>query len=101
MADGYIVFDQAGLDQLFSSPSGPAGKHLKKLGIRVQRHAVRNCPVDTGRLRASIAEELGEDSRGLVERIGTNVNYAKHVEFGTSRMRAQPFLRPAIKSVAP
>ena len=27
--------------------------------------------------------------------IGTNVEYAPYVEFGTSRQRAQPFLRPA------
>ena len=27
--------------------------------------------------------------------VGTNVEYAVHVEFGTSRMAAQPYLRPA------
>lgn len=27
--------------------------------------------------------------------VGTNVNYAVHVEYGTSSMAAQPFLRPA------
>jgi HK97 gp10 family phage protein len=97
MADGsYIVFDEAALDELFSSTNGPAGKHLKKLALRVQRGAKRRSPVDTGRLRASIAEEMGSDSRGLVARIGTNVVYARHVEFGTVRMRAQPFLRPAL-----
>lgn len=94
-----IVFDQSALTELFSSPNGPAGKHLKKLGIRVQRGAKRNCPVDTGRLRSSIAEELGSDSQGLVEVVGTDVDYAPHVEFGTSRMRAQPFLRPALDAV--
>jgi HK97 gp10 family phage protein len=98
MADR-IAFDQAGLDELFASPDGPTGKHLKKLGLRVQRGAKRRCPVDTGRLRSSIAEELGTDARGLVEVIGTDVNYAPHVEFGTSRMRAQPFLRPALDDV--
>lgn len=91
-----VVFDDKALAELFSSPNGPAGKHLKKLGIKVQRKAKRMCPVDTGRLRSSIAEELGQDSRGLVEVIGTDVAYAKHVEFGTSRMNAQPFLRPAL-----
>lgn len=95
MADR-IVFNQAELDELFGSPEGPAGKHLKKLGVRVQRAAKRLSPVDTGRLRSSIAEELGRDGQGLVERIGTNVEYAPHVEFGTRRMRAQPFLRPAL-----
>ncbi|MFC5970076.1 hypothetical protein ACFPYI_01910 [Halomarina salina] len=27
--------------------------------------------------------------------VGTNVEYAVHVEFGTSQMAAQPYLRPA------
>ena len=28
-------------------------------------------------------------------RIGTNIEYGPHVELGTSRQRAQPYLRPA------
>jgi hypothetical protein len=32
-------------------------------------------------------------------RVGTNVEYAVYVEFGTSKMRAQPYLRPAVKEV--
>lgn len=98
MAD-FIRFDDAGMRELFSSPNGPAGKYLKSQGIRVQRRAKQRCPVDTGRLRSSIVEALGSDSKGLVERIGTDVAYGKHVELGTSRMRAQPFLRPALDAV--
>jgi HK97 gp10 family phage protein len=97
----FVRFDQSALEELFSSPRGPAGKYLKRQAIRVQRGAKQRCPVDTGRLRSSITEALGEDSQGLVARIGTNVEYARHVEFGTVRMRAQPFLRPALKDVAP
>lgn len=95
----FIRFDQRGLEQLFASPNGPAGKYLKRKAIQVQRGAKQRCPVDTGRLRASITEALGEDGRGLVARIGTNVEYARHVEFGTVRMRAKPFLRPALDAV--
>lgn len=29
-------------------------------------------------------------------RIGTNIEYGPYVELGTSRMRAQPYLRPAL-----
>lgn len=32
--------------------------------------------------------------------VGTNVHYASYVEFGTSRMRAQPYLRPAAEKGA-
>ena len=37
---------------------------------------------------------LGND--GLLGIVGTNVAYAPHVEFGTVRQSAQPFLRPAL-----
>ena len=30
-------------------------------------------------------------------RVGTNVEYAIHVEFGTSSNQAQPYLRPAVE----
>lgn len=93
---GYVVFDQAALHELFDSPSGPVGKMLARGAVKVTRRAKELAPVDTGRLRSSIANEIGHDDRGLVARIGTDVTYARHVEFGTRRMRAQPFLRPAL-----
>jgi hypothetical protein len=70
-----IEFDDDALAELFGSASGPAGKYLKRQGLKVQRRAKRNCPVDTGRLRSSITEALGSDSQGLVERIGTDVRW--------------------------
>jgi len=95
MADR-IVFDEAALAELFDSPSGPAGKHLARTANTVTRIAKRLAPVDTGRLRSSIANELGRDSKGLVARVGTNVEYAPYLELGTRRMSARPFLRPAL-----
>jgi len=92
----YIVFDEAALDELFNSPTGPAGKDLARRATKVESAAKRNAPVDTGRLRSSITHELGQAGRDLVARIGTNVDYAPHVEFGTYRMSAQPYLRPAL-----
>ena len=96
MADR-IVFDEAALAELFDSPSGPAGKELARVANTVTRIAKRLAPVDTGRLRSSIAKpELGRDGRGLFARVGTDVEYAPYVELGTSRMSARPFLRPAL-----
>jgi HK97 gp10 family phage protein len=66
--------------------------------LKVHRAAVRLCAVDTGRLRASITWRLGKDARGLVGIVGTNVEYAPFLEFGTRYMAAQPFLRPALAS---
>lgn len=49
------------------------------------------CPVDTGFLKASGFVQIRS---GDVE-IGYDAPYASFVEFGTYKMAAQPFLRPA------
>lgn len=97
MADeGYVVFDAAVLAELFDSVDGPVGKFVTKLAIKVESGAKRRSPVDTGRLRSSITHELGHSGTIIEAHIGTNVNYAIFQELGTSRMRAHPFLRPAL-----
>lgn len=71
-------------------------RKLTKVGLQIQSDARRACPVDTGRLRASIAmEPVVRQGDRFVLKVGTNVEYAPYVEFGTSRMRPQPFMRPA------
>jgi len=66
---------------------------LEKVGLVAEGYAKRLCPVDTGRLRNSITHAI--DGGEMAAYIGTNVEYGPHVEFGTSRSKAQPFLRPA------
>lgn len=65
---------------------------LAKVGFAAEDHVKALAPVDTGRLRASITHLV--DDRSVT--IGTNVEYAKYQEAGTSRMKAQPFLEPGI-----
>lgn len=89
-------FDQAALTLLFDSQDGPVGKELLRRTVRVEGGAKRRCPVDTGRLRASITHALERDAGGLVGTVGTDVEYAPFVELGTSRAQAQPYLRPAL-----
>lgn len=52
---------------------------LNKACLLVENDAKRKCPVDTGQLRASITHEV-EGQTGIV---GTNVEYAPYVEYGT------------------
>lgn len=52
--------------------------------------------VVTGTLRASITHRVEEEGAETVGYVGTNVEYAKPLEFGTSRMAARPFLYPAL-----
>ena len=53
--------------------------------------------VDTGRLRASIAHRVEMESGEAVAFVGTNVEYAPYLEFGTTRMQPRPFMVPAIE----
>lgn len=68
---------------------------IVKSALIVERDAKLNCPVDTGRLRQSISHRLVEENDIIAAETGTNVEYAKSIEFGTSRQSAQPFLFPA------
>ncbi len=91
-----IAFDERGLDELFAGPNSAVGKFVAKRTIQVNRGAKRLAPVDTGRLRSSITFEIGQSGTFIVGRVGTNVHYAPHLEYGTVKMRARPFLRPAL-----
>ena len=88
--------------------------YLMKLGFEVEAKAVDKVPVNEGTLMGSIAvipsTELA--TRNTVIRIGSNLEYASPVEFGTyaSRepvafdshtigMKPRPYLRPALDEV--
>jgi len=62
--------------------------------VLVQGGATLNAPVDTGNLRSSIDFEVGSEDADIF----SPVQYAPHVEFGTSKMAAQPFLRSSLDS---
>ena len=61
-------------------------------GQAAVEYAQEVCPVDTGRLRASIAFAVQDGTAA----VGTDVPYAAYVELGTARQAAQPYLVPAL-----
>ena len=71
---------------------------LEKVGLVAEGYAKRLCPVDTGRLRNSITHQVNDSEKSVY--IGTNVEYAPHVELGTYKASAQPFLTPAAQDHA-
>jgi len=83
-------------------------RELKRIAEAIKKDAKAMCPVDTGSLRSSIrrgayampamhTHSIRVTAGGYITNPKTKrkVDYASHVEFGTSRSRAQPFLRPA------
>ena len=66
-------------------------RSLEIIGLTAEKYAKEITPVDTGRLRNSITHNVD----GKEVYVGTNVEYAPHVEYGTIKQKAQPFLRPA------
>lgn len=93
------TIDQATLDFILRSPSGPVVQALAQIAQEITNLAKQLAPVDTGRLRASIAWTIGEADGTPFARIGTNVEYAPFQEFGTRFHPAQPFLVPALLRV--
>jgi len=78
--------------KVISKINGENKKIIKKACLMVERDAKKLCAVDTGRLRSSITYEI----EGTTGKVGTNVDYAKYIEFGTEKMSPQPYLRPAL-----
>lgn len=57
--------------------------------------------VRTGTLRRSIQIDLSglSNKRNPSVRVGTNLAYARYLEFGTRIMAARPFMRPSLAAV--
>ena len=70
------------------------GDAVREAAMMIERDAKIRVPVDTARLRNSIA---AEELRLLLFEVGTNVGYAGYVEFGTRNVAAQPYLGPAVE----
>lgn len=92
MTDGVSV-RRDNTEQAIDGIDSAIGVALEEIGLLAEGYAARKCPVDTGNLRGSITHEV--DTADDAVYIGTNVEYAPYVELGTSRQKAQPFLRPA------
>jgi len=88
---------------------------LIAIGALLVGDAGLRVPVDTGRLRGSITyavkggrsntkspakgtDAVSTPADSTVCYVGTNVEYAQHIEYGTRRSAAQPYLRPAFDS---
>lgn len=81
--------------------SARAGTAMGKALNDISAGAKNRSPVDTGTLKSSISTEIQNRGDTIRGEVGPTVNYGGFVENGTSRMRAQPYLRPATDAVLP
>lgn len=59
---------------------------LERAGMVIEGPAKDNCAVDTGRLRGSITVAVAEESSTRMSvAVGTNVDYAADIEYGTGK----------------
>lgn len=93
MAIDGVTVNEDNKKQVVDGIDSAIGVALEEIGLLAENYAAKKCPVDTGNLRASITHEVDAGDNAVY--IGTNVEYAPYVELGTSRQKAQPFLRPA------
>lgn len=78
----YVILDNTAIQHVLNSQDGPTARALLRSGLRVESAMKRRCPVDHGRLRASIHHQLAYSNK-LVMLVGTPLDYAAYVERGT------------------
>jgi HK97 gp10 family phage protein len=85
---------QRNLNRLAGAERRRAQQDGLEAGARiVETYAKLLVPVDTGTLKGSIMVDEVTPVQAI---IAPHTDYAEHVEFGTSRMEAQPYMRPAL-----
>ena len=87
-----IIIDLDELDIVKEISDEAVARALELCGAKWETDAKKLAPVDTGRLRNSIEHHPEGTDTMIVE---TDVNYAIYQEMGTSRMKAQPFMKPS------
>jgi HK97 gp10 family phage protein len=68
---------------------------LEESAMRVHARATELSPVDTGRLSQSITYRVDETSAT----VGSNVVYARRIEYGHSKKAPKGYLRPALDEI--
>lgn len=91
----------SGLEEIFSNMAvfhEDIGKNadvaIQNAGLACLASTQQRCPVDTGTLRASYQYTKVSDTECTV---GSDIDYASFVEFGTHKMSAQPHLFPGFQ----
>lgn len=83
MARVNLQINNAAVRALLTNPQGDVADDMLRRGHNVATLAKKYCPVNTGRLRASIGVKLVNYAGNLAVLVGTNVHYAGWQHEGT------------------
>lgn len=116
-----VKLDTRRLNSIVNNIEDTTENFIKSIGFSVEARAKTKSPTDTSANKnsiytstkteehgrdMSIANTLGRDSynlpRGTKTKVyvGPSMSYSIHLEFGTNRMAARPYLIPALEEVA-
>lgn len=90
-----ITYDASGLNSILKNIKSNKEAALTQVGERTVKRAKELAAVDSGEMRDKINYEI---DRGVLY-IKADANHSGFVEYGTSKMAAQPFMTPAIREV--
>ena len=98
-----ISIDRAQLTRMFQDQ---AIAWANAMGQKVVNEAKDRCPVDTGRLRSSIAYTIDLTPSTCVLKVGSDLEYARYIEEGTGiygpeQRRIRPTSKKALKFPTP
>lgn len=92
-----VIVKKTAFDLLAASQSSMEGQKSGHMYGAHQASAPGEAPaVQTGYLKGSQFVEMDTDTTAIV---GVGAEYGIHLEFGTVKMMARPFLRPAAEKV--
>lgn len=99
-----MAIQVTGLSRVINALAKGIDKYVKraenatmKAGFKAEYFVKKKTPVDTGNLRSSINTQLSAKKKDRVEAIvGTNVEYAPFIEFGTRKMKPRAMFRKTI-----
>lgn len=90
-----VYVDTRGLDKLAAGLSAQEiDRAVVRAALDAEGGAKIGAPVDTGALRNSIQARASGPGEAIV---GVGMLYGPYVEYGTYKMRARPFLGPALE----
>lgn len=88
------------LDKRFkklSNSGAIAEEVVDNLGVIALKAARQTVPVDTGALKQSLNLDVDKKGFDAVATVGTPLDYAAEVEYGSGSKSPQPYLRPALE----